>query len=174
MPSNVDGFGHTFIGTYLNGSINAPRKIALYIKNGYDNLLQSSTCGGYDQIFMHMYGLNYIKVYGTPTGTNATIELGTVSLDMYDPPIKVVIPDVPEDRVIYVCSQPSIFYGDLDLFSGSYGNDSLSYKPGIIYDKETLEGREGLSYTITSSDGKKCADVSFTGELYDLALSAFD
>lgn len=174
LPSNVDGFGHTFIGTYLNGSINAPRKIALYVKSAYDNLSQSSTCGGYDQIFMHMYGLNYIKVYGTPSGTYATVELGTVSLDMYDPPIKVVIPDVPEDRVIYVCSQPSIFYGDLDLFSGSYGNDSLSYKPGTIYDKETLEGREGLSYTITSSDGKKCADVSFTGELYDLALSAFD
>jgi len=177
LPSNVDGVGHTFIGTYLNGSINAPRKIALYVKSAYDNLLQISSCGGYDQIFMHMYGLNYIKVYGSPSGTYATEEIGTVALKTYDPPIKVVIPNMPEDIITYICSQPPIIYGNLDIFgTPGYGqtNDYLTYKPGTIYNKQTLESREGLSYTITSRDGKKCTDVSFSGELYDLALSAFE
>ncbi|MFT7823637.1 MAG: hypothetical protein ABXS92_02635 [Sulfurimonas sp.] len=47
LSSNVDGFGHTFISTYLNGSINAPRQIALYVKNAYDNLMQTATCDQY-------------------------------------------------------------------------------------------------------------------------------
>ncbi|WP_295422319.1 hypothetical protein [Sulfurovum sp.] len=187
LPANIAGFGHTFIGTYLNvpgggvvgdGSDNAPKIIALHVKSAYDNLLKDSRCGGYDQVFMHMYGLNTIKVYGSPqiefTPNEPGDLLGEITLDKYDPPIEVIIPDTPEDRIIYVCSDPQIIYGDLNLYSGNYSNDYLTYKPGTIYSKQMLESREGLTYTITSRTGSKCADVSFSGELYDLALSAFD
>ena len=44
LPGNVDGVGHTFVGTYLNDSINAPKKIALYVKSAYDNLIQTTNC----------------------------------------------------------------------------------------------------------------------------------
>ncbi len=47
LNTNVDGVGHTFIGTYLGNSFEARTQIALYVKNAYDNLLQTNTCDTY-------------------------------------------------------------------------------------------------------------------------------
>jgi len=181
LDANVIGFGHTFIGTYLNisgggafldGSNMSPGLISSYVKSAYDSLAKSSTCGGYSQIYMRMYGVDYIKIYGVREGLNFGEEIGKVTFDKYDPQIKVID---EHERVYYYCSRPRNSYGTYPLFKGwSSSREYVTYLPGSMYSKETVEYRKGLSHTITSFNGKKCADVKFSGELYDIALSAFD
>jgi len=55
LPGNVDGLGHEFVDTYLAGSINAPRRIASYVKAAYDELKAKATCNTYDYIYLNIY-----------------------------------------------------------------------------------------------------------------------
>jgi len=174
LPSNVDGTGHTFIGTYLNGSINAPRKIALYVKSAYENLMKNSTCQDYWAVTMDFYSEGYMEVFGSPivSGHNASVQLsvGKVNFNTY-PAKKVGTP--PK----YVCNGTWLLwgypdykatFGDSNLYVQSSDNNPLSWKPGVIYDKDTNERRQKIHYTIRSKNKLTCIELKHEGELYDL------
>lgn len=172
LEGNVDGIGHEFIPTYLNGSIDAPGDIALHVKTAYNELSSSSTCGGYSSVYMKMFkDFSKLKIFGSPTGANVSYEIGDITLDPYNPPIEKLRPDGSN---YYICSEPQIFYGNLDYFNGDMQADSLGWKPGDIYDKTTLEIRKNIKVTITSSDRLKCADVDMGSEIYDIVNDALD
>ena len=84
LKGDLDGRGHDFQGVYLNidsmrhfydnGSENAPKVIAQYVKSAYNNLLQTSACDTYEYYVWITYICPtrndqelIVDIYGRPT-----------------------------------------------------------------------------------------------------------
>ena len=76
LPSNVAGTGHNFINTYLDEHSDTRHLIASYVKNAYDNLMQTTSCeeGSYSYYVWISYMCPtysaqelVVDIYGRPT-----------------------------------------------------------------------------------------------------------
>lgn len=173
LPSNIAGFGHTFIGTYLNvsgggvvgdGSDNAPKIIALHVKSAYDNLMQTTSCSKYDHIHIEFIGTRLISVTAKVPGENQKHDiLGTFPL--YS----------SHSAVNNTCGSGFI---PLDISSEDdfYPmGDDLRYRwiTGNIGSIEELESKKNATVKFFNYGDNRCFVVSLSGELYSLAESAF-
>jgi len=66
LPANTNGGGHSFVGAYL-AKIDSRIKIAPYIKNAYDNLMQTTSCTEYKFIKVLMQSFGQLRIVGRPT-----------------------------------------------------------------------------------------------------------
>jgi len=130
LSANAFGFGHTFIGTYLNlgggafgdGSNSAPPLIASHVKSAYDNLRQTSTCAEYEFTRVWMRSFGVLNVYGNVDGEDELV--GEVTLEKSE-----AILDSNNNR--YVCEGEDSFYWGDDNYSGqnwtyNYEDDRVS------------------------------------------------
>jgi len=167
LPGNVDGRGHEFVGTYLTASINAPRKIALYVKSAYDNLMQTTSCNiyRYTKVLMPIFGT--LKITGRVTYANLDEEIGTIVLNQRD-----AYWDDREKRL--KCGLEDTPYTDGNGWGdnwayGHFGGQSgkMEWLPGRIHTKRELNARSKVEENVIM--GKKCVTLSLKkdGELYD-------
>lgn len=168
LPGNVDGFGHTFIGTYLNGSINAPRKIALYVKSAYNNLMQTTSCTEYWMTYMHMYVDGRMLVYGSPVGTHASEKIATVALPVTQ---SEEVYNNQGQLIGYTCGEHEVYWGDGKYFR-PINENNLSWLPGTMYSKSTVEARKNINIAVKSQDSRSCIVIDNSKELYDVAINA--
>jgi len=171
LPGNVDGFGHTFIGTYLGSSFEARTQIALHVKGAYDDLIQTSTCTEYafTRIWMPTYGL--LNVYGNADGKDELV--GEITLEQTDAILQ-------DDNKTYRCpSEDSFYWGD-DNYSGD--NWTFNYKDGrnnswipgqYIISRSYLDDVSSTSETVRKED--KCVTVSLgkDGDLHNMIANMF-
>jgi len=171
LPGNVDGTGHTFIGTYLNASINAPRKIALYVKAAYNNLMQTTSCQEYNFTVVTMPTFGVLNVYGNIDYTKDEL-VGTVTLEKR----KAVWND---DEQKYSCPLEDSFYWG----GGNYfGDNWTTYKddkdnnwiPGqYITSRTYLDNVSDTTDTVRKES--QCVTISLNkgGDLYDMIYDMF-
>lgn len=165
LTGNVDGFGHTFIGTYLSSSFEARTQIALYVKNAYDDLMQTTSCIVYEAVYMKIYDVDTLEVYAFTTNTFPRYHdlLDTIALETYDA--------TRDSNNELTCGSPTYRLSPNTAFSScTYETGtSCSWKPGALY-KDVLEQRKGTTHHILHNG--KCTTLSLSGELYDLVESA--
>ncbi len=167
LAGNVGGTGHNFITTYMGEDSEARHMIASYVKSAYDNLLQTSSCIQYSQIFILVANtLDHVKLYASRVGVNVSEHIETIPLVTYAPPIEKI---TPQGYIYYVCSNDEYTFGSLNIF-GSEQNGYATWLPGTIYSTTQLESRKGITHSVKSRYGL-CADLTLSGELYDLALT---
>lgn len=171
LPSNVDGFGHTFIGTYLNGSINAPRQIALYVKNAYDNLMQTTACTEYQftRVIMPTYGI--LHVYGNVEYGKDEL-VGTVTLAKSS-----AVWDDNEEA--YRCpSEDSIYWAE-GIYCcynwTSYKDDkNNNWIPGqYITSRSYLDSISGTTDTVRKDSTCVTLSLEKGGDLYKMIYDMF-
>ena len=172
LPSNIAGFGHTFIGTYLNlgggaagdGSKNSPKLIAQSIKSAHLNLIDTNPCSKYDFIHIGFGRSPYsISVIANVSGTNQNYELiGTLPVTC----VRVITGKCHDNNYVP--------YGASDDFYPTYSQNALldfRWNVGSIGSIEELEKKKGS--TLDYFRNYQCCTVSLTKELYNLAESAF-
>jgi hypothetical protein len=77
LPTNVAGTGHNFIHTYLDVHSDARHLIASYVKQAYNNLLQTATCNdSYNTVYLTMD-----NAYSTLTVLGTNREITPVTYD---------------------------------------------------------------------------------------------
>jgi hypothetical protein len=177
LPGNVDGLGHTFIGTYLNSSINAPRKIALYVKNAYDRLMKTTSCTEYWALNMTLHTEGYMEVFAYPVlgGYNSSIPTSLGTVDFHPYPLKIERDS--QGNIVKQCDvDPDIvkWWGDTSLCWANSPDGTCEWKPGEIYDKSTLEARKNLHIVMMSQDHTQCINISHGGDLYKLTKDIFE
>jgi len=174
LPANVIGFGHTFLGTYLNidgegvpgdGSNTAPLVIAPYVKSAYDNLMQTTSCSKYDHIHIEFTGTRVISVMAKVQGENQKYDtLGMLPLHS-------------SHRVVKNTCGPGFIPLDTSSEDDFYpmGDDLLRYRwiTGTIGSIEELESKKNATVKFFNYGDDRCFVVSLSGELYTLAESAF-
>jgi len=171
LSANVDGVGHTFIGTYLGSSFEARTQIALYVKNAYDNLVQTTTCTEYEftRVWMPSYGL--LNVYGNAEGKDELV--GELILEQSDAILQ-------NDNRTYKCpSEDSSYWGDDNYLGGNwtynYKDDRYnSWIPGqYISSRSYLDDISGTNETVRKED--KCITISLEkdGDLYNIITDMF-
>jgi len=176
LPVNVDGLGHEFIKTYLNSSINAPRKIALHVKSAYDNLMQTTSCTEYTFVRVLMLSFGNVKIFGRPVGQGYGVEfIGELALAQYD--IKF-----DENTKTWNCQDeigtlysnnggaggPNWAYGTYydELGATYYG--AYEWLPARIHSNTELQDRSTVKEKIRLLNQNKCVTISLeeTSPLY--------
>jgi len=160
LPGNTDGFGHTFISAYLNDSINAPRKIALYVKSTYDDLMQTASCSTYDYIALFVYALDpKIRVSGKVSGVFKNETIAEIPITDY-----YTVSNMGECGSQYppIFDHPAL--GSLNI------NDEATWL-SPIYTADEAEMKKSSLLKYESLDGR-CVTVSFDGELYETVYQA--
>ena len=171
LDGNVDGIGHEFVSTYLVGSINAPKKIALYVKSAYDNLMQTTTCTEYKFTVVTMPTFGVLNVYGNiEYGKDELV--GTITLEKSN----AVWDDNNKE---YKCHPEDSFYWG----GGNYCCDNwTTYKddknnnwiPGqYITSRSYLDSISGTTDTVRKDS--QCAKISLEkgGNLYKMIYDMF-
>ena len=160
LPANVDGFGHTFIGTYLGSSINAPRKIALYIKNEYDYLLKNALCSQYEMTKVEMPSFGILKIYGKPFNIYTWEEIATLKLPQKD--AKKINGSTTCNPTISLYIDNQVWpEGDKDYWANSSGFKRIKWLPGSgITNKKELDSRSYVSDNVLNEESKKCIQLS--------------
>jgi hypothetical protein len=171
LPGNVDGSGHTFIGTYLNGSINAPRKIALYVKNAYDDLARNASCTKYAMIFMDLHSEGKMFVYGNPVGTNIYEDITTVNMPVRP---STQLYDQDGRPAGYTCGGGEFVWGDYRYFTSTNDPNIVSWLPGTLSSKEMVESRKNINIVVFSPNFQQCITIDNSKELYNVAIEAFE
>ncbi|WP_415406392.1 hypothetical protein ACLHDG_11565 [Sulfurovum sp. CS9] len=165
LSGNVDGIGHNFINVYLGSSFEARTKIALHVKNAYDNLMQTTSCLVYEAVYMKIYDVDTLEVYAFTTNTFPRYHdlLDTIALETYDA--------TRDSNNELTCGSPTYRLSPNTAFSScTYGTGtSCSWKPGALY-KDVLEQRKGTTHHVLHNG--KCTTLSLSGELYDLVENA--
>ena len=172
LDGNVDGIGHEFVSTYLVGSINAPRKIALHIKSAYDNLMQTTSCAQYDftRVWMPTFGL--LNVYGSVDGVDELV--GEITLEQSD-----AILDNSTGRYSCPKGSDSVYWGDDNYIGNNWTYNYIddrynSWIPGqYITSRSYLDD---ISYTNdTVRKDTKCVTLSLNedGDLYKIISDMF-
>lgn len=165
LNGNVDGTGHEFVGTYLGNSFEARTQIALYIKNAYDDLMQTASCMVYEAVYMKIYNVDTLEVYAFTTNTFPRYHdlLDTIALETYDA--------TRDSNNELTCGSPTYRLSPNTAFSScTYETGtSCSWKPGALY-KDVLEQRKGTTHHVLHNG--KCTTLSLSGELYDLVENA--
>lgn len=171
LPGNVDGIGHTFVGTYLNSSINAPRKIALYVKSAYDNLMQTTTCTEYKFTVVTMPTFGVLNVYGNIRYGQDEL-VGTVTLEKSN----AVWDDIKKE---YKCHPEDSFYwggGNYCCYNWTTYKDDKNnnWIPGQhITSRSYLDSISGTTDTVRKDS--QCAKISLEkdGDLYKMIYDMF-
>jgi len=163
LPGNVDGNGHEFVETYLTGSINAPRKIALYIKSAYDNLQKTTECALYDQVHFFVYGVEKLVAVGSLSDIPPQLD-DEESNDhiIYTLPLKSKEASSQKE-----CGKDAVFYGLYPLPNSGYDYAIWHINNGYIQDKAELESLKGTTLTYYSYLDSACATLVLNGALYD-------
>lgn len=158
----VEGFGHSFVPAYLSNST-ASEKIALYVKNAYNNLQQTTSCTLYDGTYVRVYGFSHMEVYAYTTGIPRITDLiATVPISTFDP-------QYDENNMPY-CPSPMTHYPGSTYF-GACDASSCSWLPGNL-DSTALEHRKGLTHHALKDN--QCATFSLSEELYDTIYHALN
>ena len=174
LPGNVDGRGHTFLGTYLSvkgeglaidtGSIRAPRKIALYVKSAYDNLMQTTSCTEYDYIALNiLYNSDSIEAKGKISGENATERIISSPIDSF-------IATYDTTKNAYLC--PSgydiiFFHPDVSL-NQDYAVWDIS--PFVFQDDVLTNEEKKITYQL----GNRCYTFVFANTFYETVYNTFN
>jgi len=172
LAGNVEGFGHTFIGTYLGSSFEARTNIAQHVKSAYENLMKSSTCGGYafTRIWMRTFGL--LNVYGDIDGEDELV--GKITLEQSDAILN-------DDNRTYRCTEKAdSVYGGEDNYIGinwtsNYEDDKYnSWIPGqYITSRSYLDDVSDINDSVLKDT--KCVTISLNkdGDLYNMIYDMF-
>ncbi len=163
LKANVNGFGHTFIGTYLNLSYEAPVWIAKFVKSAYDNLADTVTCSLYEYIFFRVYDTSRLEVVG-------------YTLDPY-PHNEVVATEPIEGRSVSSIDQcdngNAAIYGAPPAFALISDYAVWQINGGRFTSSAELINYNGEKSTTYFHPGiQSCATISLNGKIYDAALGA--
>ncbi len=164
LPANADGFGHTFVGAYLDENSESPIWIARYVKEAYEDLKRVSNCTLYEYVYLsiyYYYDLDRIRVVGKVAGANENEQIA--EFDM------VSIPAEPVNGS-YRCPDNYIWIGthpDLSEPQAGYVNWNIS----PFYTKEDVNASKDKA--IYYSYEQRCASTTFSGELYDSVYTLF-
>lgn len=162
LPGNVDGIGHTFISTYLHSSFEARTKIAQDVKSAYDALMQTTTCTEYDYVFFRIYETDNLKVVAKQSNIFINDIIGEVN-------IEYTITDTIKNNTYYCGDDYPSYYFHPSL---DHQLDYMIWNVSPFFSKSELESNKGsiLKYQF----GNRCATISLSGDVYDLALSALE
>lgn len=171
LDGNVDGIGHEFVSTYLVGSINAPRKIALHVKSSYDDLLQTTSCTEYKFTRVTMPEFGILKVDGN-IDYGKDEEVGRVTLEIHD----ANWDDIQE---LYTCtpSKNSVHWGGNNYIGDNWTDFNGTYNqwiPGThISNHSTLDNSSSIKDTVLYDN--QCITISLekNGELYQMIYDMF-
>ncbi len=172
LSANVDGVGHTFIGTYLGSSFEARTQIALYVKNAYDNLMQTTSCTEYDftRVWMPTFGL--LNVYGSVDGVDELV--GEITLEQSD-----AILDNSTGRYSCPKGSDSVYWGDDNYIGNNWTYNYIddrynSWIPGqYITSRSYLDSISGTTDTVRKDS--QCVTISLNedGDLYKIISDMF-
>lgn len=171
LPGNVDGLGHEFIKTYLNSSINAPRKIALHVKSAYDNLMQTTSCTEYTFVRVLMLSFGNVKIFGRPVGQGYGEDfISEVSLEQSDATFNsstnkwqcggqttLYSNTVGSDGVNWAWGSYADEFGE--VYSGAFG-----WLPGRLHSYDELQSRSTIKEEMLLVGKNQCVTMSLKKE----------
>ena len=163
LPGNVDGFGHTFVSAYLSDSVNAPRKIALYVRNAYDDLMQNTSCVECSYVRTKVSEINKMTVECQVLGAYKTEVIGTFYAEEYN---ATILPNGDKS-----CKDPFKFAGFPNLIHTNT-DGVYSWETGRFSSKDQLYSRKGKEETYLYLNSSQCIKLSVSGDYYDLVESS--
>ena len=163
LPGNVDGFGHTFIGTYIGSSFESRTQIALYVKNAYDDLMQNTSCVECSYVRTKVSEINKMTVECQVFGTYGTEVIGTFDAEKYN---ATILPNGDKS-----CRDPFKLAGFPNLVHTNT-DGVYSWETGRFSSKEQLYSRKGKEETYLYLNASQCIKLSVNGDYYDLVESS--